>query len=140
MEETVEAPPTTRQRTKSKDVTTILSVSAVPTTDERLVIHPHPLFGTMIPFSKDARLPSKTNASLLSNLMYNLKFACSIIPVPDRQFIIRRNMAINLTELIDLNMKVNIIIVCSLMLICFHSNFLAVFSNDCLSGWCCRSS
>ena len=115
-------------------------MSIVPTTDERLVIHPYSLFGTMIPFNKDAPVPSKNSASLLSNPMYNLKLTRSVVPVPDRQFSMRRSMATNLTELIDLNMKVNIIVVCSLMLCCFYSHSLAMFPDDCLSGQCCGSS
>ena len=122
-----EALPIARPRIESTEGATILPVSIVPATDEILVIHPHPLFETMIPFNKDAHVPSKTSASLLSNPMYNLKLARSIVPVPDCQFAMRRSMATNLTELIDLNMKVNIIAMCSLMLCCFYSHFWLCF-------------
>ena len=84
MGEPAEALPTIRPRIESTKGTTILSVSTVPATDERLVIHPHPLLRTMIPFNKDAHFPSKTNASLLINPIYNLKLAHSVVPVPDR--------------------------------------------------------
>ena len=75
-------------------------------TDSRLVIHPHPLFGEMVPYKKDTSFPSKSSATLLNNPMYSLKLACSIVPVPDRQFALRRNMATDLFDLIDLSMKV----------------------------------
>ena len=83
--------------------------------DMRLLIHPHPFFGLNISFKKDAPFPSSSSASFLNNLMYNLKLARSIVPVPDRQFIMKRNMATNLSDFIDLSMKVNIVMVCSLM-------------------------
>ena len=94
----------------------------------------------MISFVKDAPLSSKTSASLLSNLMYNLKLAHSVVLVPVRQFVIRRNMASNMIELINLNMRVNVIVMCSLMLSYFYSDCLIMFSDDCPSGGCCRSS
>ena len=97
MGESFEAPAATRPRTESAEGTTALPVSTVPATDERLVIHPHSLFETMIPFNKYALVPIKTNASLLSNPMYNLKLACSVVPVPDHQFAMRMSMATNLT-------------------------------------------
>ena len=75
-------------------------------TGERLVVHPHPLFGEMVPYKKDAMFPSKSSATLLNNPMYSLKLARSVVPVPDHQFALRRNMATNLTDLIDLSMKV----------------------------------
>ena len=90
-----------------------ISVSEV--SDARLVIHTHPLFGLMISFKKDAPFSTSSNVSLLNNLMYNLKMAHSVIPVLDRQFIIKRNMATNLSNWIDLSIKVNIVMVCSLM-------------------------
>ena len=93
------------------DGSAILLVSTTPTTDERLVIHPYLLFGIMIPFNKDAPLPSTTSATLLNNPLYNLKLTHSVVSVPDRQFVMRMNMANSQTELIDLNLKVNIIIV-----------------------------
>ena len=123
MRESFEVAIATRPRIKSTEGMMALLVSTVPAIDERLVIHPHPLFRIMIPFNKGALVPSKTNASLLSNPMYNLKLTRSIILVPDRQFAMRRSMATNLTELIDLNMKVNITAVCSWMLNYFCSNF-----------------
>ena len=52
--ESPEAPLATWPRLELIEGAMILPVSIVPTTDERLVIHPHPLFGTMIYFNKDA--------------------------------------------------------------------------------------
>ena len=113
MGESSEAHAAIRPHIESAEGTTTLPVSIVLATNERLLIHPHLLFEIMIPFNKDAPVPSKTSVSLLSNLMYNLKLARSVVPVPKRQFSVRRNMATNLTELIDLNMKINIATVCS---------------------------
>ena len=105
-----------------------------PKTDERMVIHPQPLFGTMIPFNKDACIPSSSTATLLSNPMYNLKLARSTILVPNRQFVMRRNMVNCLIELIDLNFKVNIIFcVFSEVLIILTLTF-AIVADDCLPG------
>ena len=101
-----------RQRTESTKGSTIFPVSTAPATDERLVIYPHPLFGTMISFNKDAPLPSTTSATLLNNPLYNLKLARSVVLVLDRQFVMRRNMVNSLNKLIDLTLKVVIIIVC----------------------------
>ena len=75
---------------------------------ERLVVHAQPLFGPMVPFNKNAHFPSKNSASLLGNPMYNLKLARSIVLVPDRQYVMKNNMASNLSELIDLNLKVKV--------------------------------
>ena len=72
-------------------------------------------------------MPSKTSDTLLSNPMYNLKLVRSVVPVPNRQFVMRRSMTTNLIELIDMNLKVNIIVVCSLMFIYFYSNFSLCF-------------
>ena len=81
-----------------------ISVSEV--TGERLVVHPHPLFGEMVLYKKYTPFPSKCSATLLNNPMYSLKLARSVVPVPDRQFALRRNMATNLSDLIDLSMNV----------------------------------
>ena len=81
-------------------------ISVTEITDSRLVIHPHPLFGEMVSYKKDTLFPSKSSATLLNNPMYSLKLARLVVPVPDRQFTLRRNMATNLTDLIDLSMKV----------------------------------
>ena len=62
----------------------IFPVSIASVTNERLVIYPHPLFGTMIPFNKDTALPSNTSAMLLNNPIYNIKLACSVVLVLDR--------------------------------------------------------
>ena len=115
MGEPVETPPVTRQRTNSGGVVAMVPISVNEVFDARLVIHTHPLFGSMIPFKKDAPFLSSCSASLFNNLMYNLKLAHSIVLVSDRQFSMKRNMAINLSDLIDLSMKVNIMMVCSLM-------------------------
>ena len=87
-------------------------VSVNEVSDARLVIHPHPLFGPMILFKRDAPFSSGSSTSFLNNPMYNLKLARSVVPVSDRQFIMRRNMGTNLSDLIDLSLKVNIMMVC----------------------------
>ena len=133
--ELIEAFSATRQRTGSEGAVEMFPVFAVEITNERLMIHPHPLFGPMIPFNKDAHLPSKTSASLLNNPMYNLKLARSVIPIPDRQFMMKRNMATNLSEMINLNLKVSVVVVCPLMLGRFDSNLRLCFQmTACLVG------
>ena len=67
----------------------------------------------MIPFNKDVSLLSGLNAMMLNNYQYNLKLVRSIVLVPDRQFMMRRGMVNGLNELIDLNLKVNVMIVYS---------------------------
>ena len=104
--EQAEALPATRQRTGPGGTIAMVSVSVTEVTDSRLVIHPHPLFGEMVPYKKDAMFPSKSSATLLNNPMYSLKLVRSVVPVPDRQFTLKRNMATNLIDLIDLSMKV----------------------------------
>ena len=84
MRESVEAPLATRQLIESTEGSDILSVSIAPTTDERLVIYPHPLFEIMIPFNKDDALPSNTSATFLNNPIYNIKLVRSVVPIPDR--------------------------------------------------------
>ena len=113
--ESIETPPATRQRTDSGGAVVKVLVSVSEVSDPRLVIHTHSLFGSMIPFKKDAPFSSSSSASLLNNPIYNLKLACSFVPVPDRQFIMKKNMATNLSELINLSMTVNIVMICSLM-------------------------
>ena len=73
--ESVETPPAIRQRTDSGSAVAMVFVFVDEVTDARLVIHPHPLFGSMVLFNKDAPFSSKTSASLLSNPMYNLKLS-----------------------------------------------------------------
>ena len=84
----------------------MVPISMTEVTGERLVVHPHPLFGKMVPYKKDVRFPNKGSATLLNNPMYSLKLALSVVLVLDRQFTLRRNMATNLFDLIDLSMKV----------------------------------
>ena len=84
--------------------------------DTRLVVHPHPLFGPHIPYKKDTLYPSTDTATLLNNLLYSLKLARSVVSVLDRQYVLKRNMFGNLSELIDLNIKVLIIVTCVLIL------------------------
>ena len=98
MGEPVEPPSATWQHTVA-----MLPVSIAEVTDERLVIHPYPLFGPMIPFNKDAPFLSKTSASLLNNPMYSLKPTRSVFPILDHQFVMKRNIATNLSEMIDLS-------------------------------------
>ena len=93
---------------------------------ERLVVHVQPLFGPMIPFNKNAHFPSK-NTSLLGNPMYNLKLVRSVVPVLDRQYVMKNNMASNLSKLIDLNLKVRVVVVFLLSLSCFKANFYYAF-------------
>ena len=84
MGEQVEAPPPTRQRTGPGATVAMVSVSVSEVTDSRLVIYPHPLFGEMVSFKKDALFPSKGSAIFLNSPLYALKLAHSMIPVPDR--------------------------------------------------------
>ena len=107
MGEPVEASPTTRQRMGSKGTIVMLSIFTIEVSDDRLVIHPHPLFGPMIPFNKNAPFPSKIDVSLLSNPMYSLKLTCSVVFVPNCQFVMKRNMATNLFEMNYLSLRVN---------------------------------
>ena len=102
------APSATRQRTESASRTAMIPVTVTEVTDSQLVIHQHPLFGEMIPFKKDAPFPSRETASLLNNPLYALKLARSVVPVPDRQYVVRRNMAGLFSDMIDLSMKVSI--------------------------------
>ena len=115
MGEPVETPLAIWQRTNSGGVAAMVSIFVNEVSDARLVIHTHSLFGPMIAFKKDAPFPSCSSASLLNNPMYNLKLAHSVNPLSNRQFIMKRNMGTNLSDLIDLSMKVNIVMVCSLM-------------------------
>ena len=104
-----EAPPAVRQRTSPGGNVAMVPVSVSELTAEKLVVHPHPLFGEMIPFKKDAPFPRQGTASLLNNPMYALKLARSVVPVPDRQYVLRRNVATVLSDMIDLSMKVIIV-------------------------------
>ena len=97
MGESVETFPTTQQLTDSGGAVATVPISMSEVSDARLVIHSYPLFGSMIPFKKDTPFLSSSNASLLSNPIYNLKLARSIVLVLDRQFIMKRNMATNLS-------------------------------------------
>ena len=87
----------------------MVPVSVTKVTDSRLVIHPHPLFGEMVSFKKDAPFPSQGTASLLNNPLYALKLARSVVPVPDQQYVLRRNMATVFSDMIDLSIKVIIV-------------------------------
>ena len=94
MGEQTEAPPAIRQRTSLSGTVAMIPVTVTKDTGEKLVVHSHPLFGEMVPFKKDAPFPSQGTASLLNNPLYALKLARSVVLVPDRQYILRRNMAI----------------------------------------------
>ena len=87
----------------------MVPISVTEITGERLVVHPHPLFEEMVAFKRDAPFPSQGTASLLNNPLYALKVASSVVPVPDRQFMLKRNMADVFLDLIDLSMKVIIV-------------------------------
>ena len=84
-------------------------VFVIEVTDSRLVIHLHPLFGEMVFYKKDAPFSSQSSATLLNNPLYSLKLAHLVVSVLNRQFVLRRNMAANLSDLIDLSMKVIIV-------------------------------
>ena len=114
--EPTDIPLVTWQRTDSGGAVAMVPVTMAKVPDTRLVIHPHPLFGPHVPYKKDAPYPSTGTATLLNNPMYSLKLERSVVPVPDRQYVLKRNMSGNLSELIDLNMKVLIIVTCLLML------------------------
>ena len=88
----------------------ILPISTAPVPNDKLVIHKSQLYGTMVPFNKDASLLSNSSAIMLNNYQYNLKLACSIVPVSDRQFVMRRGIVKDLNELLDLNLKVSVTI------------------------------
>ena len=85
----------------------LVTVSEV--TGEKLVVHSHPLFGEMVSFKKDAPFLSQGIASLLNNPLYALKLARSVVPVLDRQYVLKRNMATVFSNMIDLSMKVIIV-------------------------------
>ena len=104
--EQTEAPPATRQRTSPSGSVAMVPVTVSEVTGEKLVVHSHPLFGEMISFKKDAPFPSQGTASLFNNPLYALKLARSVVPVPDRQYVLRRNMATIFLDMIDLSMKV----------------------------------
>ena len=53
--------------------------------------------------------------------MYNLKLARSVVLVLDRQYVMKNNMASNLSKLIDLNLKVRIVVVFSVVIELFQS-------------------
>ena len=80
MGEQAKAPPATRQRTGPGGTVAMVSVSMTEITDSRLVIHPHPLFGEMVPYKKDALFSSQWSATLLNNPLYALKLAHSVVP------------------------------------------------------------
>ena len=101
------------QRTNLGGTAAMILVSVSKVTSEKLVIHQHPLFGEMILFKKDAPLSRQGTASLLNNPLYAFKLARSVVPVPDRQFMLKKNMASVFSDLIDLSMKV-IIVLCLL--------------------------
>ena len=89
-----------------------MHVSTVPIFDEKLVIHKHSLFETMIPYNNDVSLSSGFSTTLLNNLPYNLKLVRSIVSVLERQFVMKGGMANNLSELLDLNLRVSVMIMC----------------------------
>ena len=120
--------PATRQRTDFGSAVAMVPVTMEKVLDTRLVIHPHPLFGPHVPYKKEVSYPSTGTATLLNNALYNLKLVRSVVHVPDRQYVLKRTMSGNLSELIDLNMKVLIIVTCLLML-----------GFSCVLNWCvCR--
>ena len=109
MGEQAEVPPATRQHTGPGGTVAMVPVSVTEVIYSRLVIFPHPLFGEMMPYKKDAPFPSQGSASLLNNPLYALKLARSVVPVPDRQFVLKRNMAAVFSDLIDLSIKVSLV-------------------------------
>ena len=115
--EQTEAPPSTRQRTSPSGSVAMIPVTVSEVTGEKLVVHSYPLFGEMIPFKKDAAYPSQGSATLFNNPLYSLKLARSVVPVPDRQYILRRNVATVFSDMIDLSMKVILVFVTSMLVI-----------------------
>ena len=91
--ESMETPSATRQYIGSGGAVAMVLVFVAEVIDSRLVIHPHSLFGDMIPYKKYASFPSGNSATLLNNPLYCLKLARLVVPVPDHQFILKRNMA-----------------------------------------------
>ena len=87
----------------------MIPVSVFEVIGEQLMVHPHPLFGEMVPFKKNALFPSKGTATLLNSPLYALKLTRSVVSVPDRQSVLRRNMATVFSDMIDLSMKVIIV-------------------------------
>ena len=104
--ESKKAPMPTQSHTELVVETPTILVSTTLTTNLGLVIHKHSLFGTMIPFNLIALLPDQSSATMLNNFYYNLKLARSIVPILDRQFVIRKGMVNNLNKLLDMNLKV----------------------------------
>ena len=94
----------------------MIPVSVSEVTSEKLVIHQHPLFREMILFKKDAPLSRQGTASFLNNPLYALKLARSMVLVPDRQFVLKRNMANVYSDLIDLSMKIIIVLCLSFLM------------------------
>ena len=109
MGEQATAPPATRQRTGPGGTVAMVPISVTEVIDSRLVIHPHSLFGEMVPYKKNAPFSTQGSASLLNNPLYALKLARSVVPVPDRQFVLKRNMAAVFSDLIDLSIKVSLV-------------------------------
>ena len=108
--EQTEAPPATRQRTSPSGSVAMVLVTVSEVTGEKLVVHSHPLFGEMVLFKKDTPFPSQGTASLLNNPLYALKLARSMVPVPNRQYVLRRNVATVFSDMIDLSMKVILVL------------------------------
>ena len=82
---------------------------------------------------------SKTKASFLNNPMYSLKLARSVVPVPNRQFVMKKNMATNLSKIINMSLRVSF---CSRLLLILgisYSDSGFVFLDDRLSCWHCQS-
>ena len=109
MGEQAEAPPAIRPRTSPGGTVAMIPVSISEVTGEQLVVHPYLLFGEMVSLKKDAPFPSKGTATLLNSPLYALKLARSMVPVPDRQYVLRKNMATVFSDMIDLSMKVIIV-------------------------------
>ena len=125
--ESVEPSPATRQRIDSGGAVAMVPVFIAEVSIERLVVYPHPLFGPMVSFNKNALFPSKNSASLLGNPMYNLKLARSVVFVLDHQYVMKNNMTANLSKLIDLNLKVKVVVICLLSLNYFKADLLLYF-------------
>ena len=119
MGETADVSPATRQRTDPDDAVAVVPVTVTGVSDTKLVIHANPLFGPQIPYKKDAPFPSTGTATLLNNPSYSLRLARSVVPVPDRQYILKKNMSGHLSDLVDFSMKVLITMVTRLVLFVF---------------------
>ena len=65
--ESRDAPLATWPRTESIEEIDSFPIFVAPVPNDRLIIHRNPLFRTMIPFDKNASLPSQLSATMLND-------------------------------------------------------------------------